>query len=220
MSSFVLKLLALVSMTIDHVGMVFFPFDPLFRVVGRMAFPIYAFLCAQGCIHTKNTDRYLLRLGAFALLSEIPYDLAGDGVLFSLQGQNVFFTLFLGALAVKLYRQSGRIRGVLLCVLASELLASDYGWYGVMLVFAFYYFADQRESMLLAFAILTVAFLGYIELATGSGFAALQVWCLSAAVPIWFYNGKRGPSGGKLLFYGYYPLHLLAIFLISHFNLL
>jgi hypothetical protein len=114
-SAFALKIIASIAMLIDHTGQVFpAPATPeLFRCIGRIAFPIYAFMAAQGCKHTGNINRYLLRLGAFALISEIPFDTAlfasGESLesAFSqvhfLYRTNVFYTLFFGVACVAVY---------------------------------------------------------------------------------------------------------------------
>lgn len=81
MSAFTLKLIALVTMIIDHVGAIFFPQFIWLRYIGRLSMPIYAFLLVQGYMHTRNFNRYALRMGIFALLSEVPYDLLFQGTL-------------------------------------------------------------------------------------------------------------------------------------------
>lgn len=111
LTGFHLKLVALVTMIIDHAGAVFFPGTGLFRTIGRIAFPIYAFLIAEGCRHTRNRRRYLMGLGLFALVSEIPFDLAFGDILVGeklprvdfLRHTNVFFTLFFAVAAIHIY---------------------------------------------------------------------------------------------------------------------
>lgn len=110
LTGFHLKLIALVTMVIDHVGAVF-PVSDTLRVIGRMAFPIYAFLIAEGCRHTRDRQRYLIRLGLFALLSELPFDWAFDVILIDerftkvdfLRHTNVFYTLFFAVAAIHIY---------------------------------------------------------------------------------------------------------------------
>ena len=91
-NTFTLKLIAILSMTIDHIGYLLFPKVTLLRIVGRIAFPIFAYLIAEGFVHTGDVKKYLLRLGIFAILSEIPYDLVISGNVLDLEQQNIFFT--------------------------------------------------------------------------------------------------------------------------------
>lgn len=119
MTGFHLKLIALITMFIDHIGAVFFPQVTLLRVIGRISFPLYAFLIAEGCRYTRNRGRYALGLGVFALISEIPYDLAlhpeflenglwGQNFLFQ---TNIFYTMFFAVASVHIFevlRRSAR----------------------------------------------------------------------------------------------------------------
>ena len=93
LTSFQLKWIAIFSMAVDHTGALLFPEAMWMRGIGRLAFPIFAFLLAEGYYHTHDVKRYLLRLWLFALISEIPYDLAFQGTLLESGSQNVFFTL-------------------------------------------------------------------------------------------------------------------------------
>ena len=105
MSGLWLKFLALLSMMADHTGMALFPQIQSLRLVGRLAFPLYGFLLAEGAAHTENSNRYLGRLLLFALLSEVPFDLACRNVFVYPQAQNVFFTLFLGLAACEILKR-------------------------------------------------------------------------------------------------------------------
>ena len=102
MSAFTLKLIALVTMIIDHVGAIFFPQFIWLRYIGRLSMPIYAFLLVQGYMHTRNFNRYALRMGIFALLSEVPYDLLFQGTWLEFQRQNILFTFLTALFVMKL----------------------------------------------------------------------------------------------------------------------
>ena len=169
MSAFLLKLIALISMMIDHVGVVYQPlFDfSLYRYIGRIAFPIFVFFVAEGCRRTSNLGKFVLRLGAFALISEIPFTLAlapmdrtpnslfdlGAYNLFS--NQNVFFTFFLGTVCVYLYQKFRDGLTQLLCIILipfivylGSRLNTDFGSTGVLFVFILYImpYSDQEDG--------------------------------------------------------------------------
>lgn len=122
LTGFQLKLIALVTMVVDHVGAVLLPQFGFLRAIGRTAFPLYAFLAAEGCRRTGDRNRYLLRLGLFALISEIPFDLAFGAFFIGerlprinlMDHTNIFFTLFFGVACVHildtLCRQPRRVR--------------------------------------------------------------------------------------------------------------
>ncbi|WP_195985126.1 TraX family protein [Clostridium sp. D33t1_170424_F3] len=212
MTGFQLKLLAMLTMLIDHAGMVLFPELTWMRVVGRLAFPLYCFLLAEGAVHTRNIKRYLCRLLAFAVLSEIPYDLACSRVWFDPWGQNVFFTLFFGLLAcaaLQWFQEKPALVLLLVgvLILAAELLFFDYGGFGVALVMAFYLCRANRVGGALAFT------------ALNTGFSLLNGMCLqlaapAAAIPMLLYNRKKGKAVNKWIFYGFYPGHLLLLFFL------
>ena len=95
-NSFWLKMIAITTMLIDHVGAVLLPQYPILRIIGRIAFPIFCFLLVEGFMHTHDVIRYMTRIGLFALISEIPFDLLFYGRILDGTHQNVFFTLFIG----------------------------------------------------------------------------------------------------------------------------
>lgn len=201
MTGFQLKLLAMLAMTADHIGAVFFPEIPLLRWIGRLAMPVLSFFIGEGLRHTRSPRRYLLRLTGFALLSELPFDLAFYGGI-EWGHQNVYFTLALGLLALWAIQSRG-MEGWLLALtaaLAAELLGCDYGMYGVLLILLLDRFHRARSEQLAAAALLNLAFFG------------LQTQTLSLiALPLlWLYNGKRGRDDRRL-FYLYYPAHLCVL---------
>ena len=201
MTGFQLKLLAILAMTADHIGAVFFPEIPLLRWIGRLAMPVLSFFIGEGLRHTRSPRRYLLRLTGFALLSELPFDLAFYGGI-EWGHQNVYFTLALGLLALWAIQSRG-MEGWLLALtaaLAAELLGCDYGMYGVLLILLLDRFHSARSEQLAGAALLNLAFFG------------LQTQTLSLiALPLlWLYNGKRGRDDRRL-FYLYYPAHLCVL---------
>lgn len=227
MSSFSLKLLALIAMLIDHIGGHLLPEFAILRIIGRLAFPIYAFLLAQGCHYTHNMRKYLARLLIFAFISEIPFDLLSTGKPFYFGDQNVYFTLFLGALGIYFYQLIKKKKhNVPLALLPSivmvglgYLLKVDYRFYGVALIIAFYVLNDLAGSksfgasgtgklvplVLIPFALFMAYWLGN----------AVFLYAMLAVIPLMLYNGKKGPSLPKYLFYTFYPAHMLVLYGIS-----
>ncbi len=241
LSTFVLKVIAVVSMAIDHTGAVLFPEVTLLRYIGRLAFPIYCFLISEGYVHTRNVPKYLMRLGLFALISELPFNLAFGGELFHFNSCNVFVTLFLGLFALILFDTVVKWEGIpqfasyLLALIpvaaiarTADTLGSDYGKYGVLLIFIFYIFRENRTSAILVFALSTVLKYDILSVSYGVGtmlfesgdrawyfVETTQLYCLLAAIPIGLYSGKRGYGGCKWLFYAFYPTHLIILWLLS-----
>ena len=209
-----LKLIAVVSMLVDHIGAVLLPQYIALRYIGRIAFPIYCFLLVEGYYHTRDVKKYLLRLSCFALLSEIPYDLAFRRMPFYWNKQNVFFTLSIGlaviALSDWLTDKSDRKEMVRIwqaivlmagCLLVSYI-KSDYTYIGVILILFFYLLHESRWQTVFALGIL----MG-MEYFSGS----IQWFAVTAAVPILLYNGGKGRSM-KYAFYLFYPVHLLVLY--------
>ena len=209
-----LKVIALISMTVDHIGYALVPGCAILRIIGRIAFVLYAFLLAEGCRHTHSMRAYIGRLAMFALISEIPFTLMVANRLFLWGRQNVFFTLFYAACSIGAARWiCSRIGGgkgrvlALFPLLAGMLLArafrSDYSWAGVLTVYIFYYL--NGYLLLQLFPVLA------LRLRQGW----LQSCGVAAFVPIALYNGEKGraPSWFKWVFYVYYPAHLFVIWL-------
>ena len=142
-----LKVIAMVFMIVDHVGVLFFRGNTDWRVVGRLAFPIYAWCLVVGMGYTRNPLRYTLRLLSLALISQPIYMLAMDH---SLTEGNVLFTLLLGQLAV--YGMQRRKFGSeywapVLAVLLTMILKVDYGYKGVLLIILLYLVKDRRQAV-------------------------------------------------------------------------
>ncbi len=211
-----IKLVAVFCMVVDHSAVVFSGrLTPasyfVLRCIGRLAFPLFVFLAADGCRRTKNRPRYLVRLLVFGAVSQLVYRPA-----LHLEGLNVLFTLAAGVAAVMLaewVRAGGAGRAPLGFLGAAALLACtpvlDYGWQGVLLLPLLYYASSRTYTAWSAAAILLLVY--------WPGQGREYWWYLLAAVasiPLMLaYNGRRG-YGGKAAQYGFYlfyPLHLLVL---------
>lgn len=210
MSAFTLKIIALVTMIIDHVGAVFFPNILWLRYIGRLAMPIYAFMLVQGYNHTRNFTRYAIRIAVFAVLSEFPYDFLFRNVWLEFGKQNVLFTFLCALLVMKALDASAKSRNIFLFIIAVSLiwlphfLKFDYGMYGTLMVLSFFLFQKYRGIDAIAFSALTYGKYTYDGNET-------QLWAIAASIPILLYNGKRGPVSMKYFFYIAYPAHLLVL---------
>lgn len=219
MNSSTLKILACIFMLIDHAGYVLFPNLIVMRIIGRLAFPIFAYFIAEGYRRTKDVTDYLGRLFLFALISQLPFIYA-----FNIQKLylNVFFTLAMGLYAVYAYDKNKNIYMVILIAIACQLIDTDYGAYGVILVFLFNRYHDDFKSMVKFVVLLTAAFqffeagVSYFTVSPQYLHDSLlfslviQPLSLFSLVLIKFYNGERGFKL-KYLFYAFYPLHLIVI---------
>ena len=184
---FYIKIIAILSMCVDHVGAVLFPQYIIFRIIGRLAFPLFAFLLVEGFIHTKNLKKYALRLGVFAFISEIPFDLAFSGKPFDFSHQNIFFTLFLALLfmivATKVYHSSLRLLLWILILATAYFGLVDYSFVGVLIVATIFYNYGKIKYQMLGFILVNLLFYG---------FTTVQAFACLAIIPMWFYNGEKG----------------------------
>ena len=216
MNATCLKTIALCSMLVDHIGTVIFPNIFLFSILGRLAFPIFCFFIAQGFVHTSHIKKYLLKLLGFSFLSEIPFDLALRGKLIDWQAQNVFFTLFLGLCALYLLEQTRErfplfgLAGITAIAALAQILHTDYGWYGVILIVLFYICRENRLLLCISFLFLNTGFHFWSHSST-------QIYAAFSLIPLCFYNGKRGNHPIPYFFYGFYPTHLLLLWGVRQF---
>jgi len=228
MSVFVLKIIACVTMLIDHFGAAIMmpalgdPWDVdtywLLRGIGRIAFPIFAYLIAQGCVHTKNIGKYLLRLGLLAIISEPFFSIAfrGGNIDF-LRNTNIFYTLFLGVAAIAICQKIremftgsfGEIASVFAVIPAMVLagwLNSDYSFYGVGIIFLIYIMhPESRMGRSVALS------LGMVALYFDN--LDFLIFSLVAVGLIALYDGKPGPNSAAIKwgFYFFYPAHIAAL---------
>lgn len=220
MSSFVLKLIAVISMLFDHSGYVIFNGFSAFNFIGRLAFPIFAFQLTQGYTHTKSLKKYFLRLFLFALISQIPFLLFRIKFVEDIFVLNIFFTLSLGLANIWIYDKN-KILGMISLILFStvaELLNFDYGAFGIIIIFIFYAFKNNKILMNFFFifsVILKYLFylLIYYNTIYFSSYLALCIFTILSIILINFYNGKEGKKV-KYLLYIFYPLHLLILYFL------
>lgn len=201
MTGFQLKLLAMIAMTLDHIGCIFFPRLPLAahdRPPGD-ADPLL--LHRRRLRHTRNPQKYLLRLVGFALISELPFDLAFYGRV-NWASQNVYFTLALGLMALRLLQSSSprRWAGLLAVGGAALLLRADYGLYGIAMILLLDRFRDSLSEQFASLALLNLLLFGF----------GMQSLSLLSLPLLCLYNGQRG-CDDKKFFYAYYPAHLLLL---------
>lgn len=230
LSGSTLKIIAMATMLIDHIGaavLLRYILDmqshissieqynqlvTLYRVlrgIGRISFPIYCFLLVEGFQKTRNLKRYILRLGIFAVIAEVPFDLCFTSQIFSLSHQSVMLTLLVGVITmwgVSLLERHVKNRMLLIlggaAVIAlgagaAELMNTDYGYLGIMCILVLY--ALRRVK--------------WVQIAGGCLVFLWEIWAPFAFIPVAFYNGKRGLRL-KYVFYLFYPLHLLLLYLI------
>ncbi len=214
-----LKWIAAISMVLDHIGCIcisqqMFPvLYNILRLIGRISFPVICFLLVQGLRYTRDKHRYFVRLLAWALLSEIPFDLAFYGKLVHLGAQNVLFTLALGLVVIALIdRMIGQekyfVGKTLLIMFVGMILANllklDYSYWGILTIMAFYlgqFQSTKRRRWLVIFI------------------CAMQgVFQLFAALALFFTENYSSEKKGKIpnnFFYWFYPVHLLILWVLS-----
>lgn len=223
LSGSMLKLIAMITMLIDHTAFILAPVLPfmkatlfafagrevtlywIMRRIGRIAFPIFSFLITEGYVHTRNKIKYGLNLLIFAMISEIPFNLM-CGQLFTLKYQNIFFTLFLGLLLIYILENvTNQFKKAILMAIVvgvSMFINCDYGLKGVLLILLIYLLkSNPVPQVILSYPLLS-----------SYGFAPL-----AAFLPINLYNGKRGFIKSSIIKYGFYvfyPVHIGILVII------
>ncbi|MGG4212372.1 TraX family protein [Paenibacillus alvei] len=196
--------LAMLTMLIDHVGLVFFPTDPAWRIAGRLAFPIYAYALYAGYTHTRDMQSYMLRLLGLALISQVPYMLA-----FDVLRPNVIWTLLASLLALAAASRLKHWTAVtclyVVSALVMELSQMDYGAYGLLLVLIYRY--TRSYMMIAAHFVLNVVYdmVHHANLQHFSLLSSILIVCFATGesefyswVPRWLWRS-------------FYPVHLAVI---------
>lgn len=223
----------------DHVGDAILGHFSPFNLIGRISFPIFAFQAVQGYIHTKDLKKHLFRLFTFAIISQAPFVLFLS--TFSTEFYlNVFFTFLLGLITLFLYDKcKNKVLGFLIVIIGSivaEVIKVDYGAFGILLIFVFYFFESDFEKIfgtksfkfsklnipykkiVMAILIVLLCFAKYIPQIIHDSNLTSHYWrCgLFTSLSLIFilaYNKKQGPKL-KYFFYIFYPLHLLILYFI------
>ena len=234
LSTFQLHIIAMLLMLCDHVWAALLPEQEWLTCLGRAAFPIFAFLIAEGVRQTKNLKAYMLRLLILACLSEIPFDLLYSGIPIYPYHQNVIWTLLIGLVAMAILESArqndpklnhglwmtGGLAVTAIAVLAAQVTMTDYYGYGILTIMLFY--ATRKQTWpsrikLIGMYVINVEMLGglcyQIHLASQTIEIQQQAFALLALIPIWLYQGRQGlhNEAVKTVFYGFYPAHMLVL---------
>ncbi len=238
LSSAALHIIAMVLMLMDHLWATLLPAQDWLTCLGRIAFPIFAFMAVEGYFHTRNFKKYALRMLLFAVISEIPFDLMYGGTWFYPVHQNVIWTLLLGLLGIRLMEAVRKKQKlwlyILVCVLTviaglavGTLGMVDYYGAGILTVFVFYFFRGRKWWCFLG----QLATLYYINVQILGGLMypitlfgmeleiCQQGLALFALLPIWLYRGRQGYHSKPFQYvcYAFYPAHMLILYLILAF---
>lgn len=206
-----LKIIACVTMLIDHMGAVLFPANPWLRVIGRISFPIFCFLLSQGIHYTHSKKKYFLRLALWMIPSELAYDYALRGS-FTWAHQSVMVTLLLGALMGLCIEKAPKLFYKLLLILPfaalAWLLRTDYSYRGIFTIALFLLTRDMPHK-------LPVQLIGLICVNCLPNPNTIQIFAVLSAIPIALYSGKKISRSRALQwgFYAFYPLHLAVLLL-------
>ena len=231
-SIFVLKMIAVVTMLLDHFAIIFCRGTShtvlyyCLRILGRLSFPIFCFVLVEGFFYTRNKLSHAIRLGIFAFISEVPYDMMYKS-FFDMSHQNAIFTLFFGFMVIwgldEISKQSFNYPKFLsdrykrntlnaifeLIIMAVGLgsvwiLNSSYSYGGVCLIMCLYVFRVHKIGRCISNLVFNMGFYGY----------GIQWFGVISAIPIAFYNGKKGRVGWKYFFYWFYPVHILLLVIL------
>ena len=235
-----LHIMAMAFMLCDHLWGTVVPGNNWLTVIGRLALPIFAFMIVEGYFHTKNLKRYILRLLVFAVISEIPFNLALGSSLFYPVHQNVLWGfliaigfIYLNELTRRIKRKALRIiigiivglNSLLFGALIGTITFVDFYFAGILTVLVFYFFRKRKWWCLIAqivcLWIINVEMLGglgwEIELFGKLIFITQQGAALLSLIPIWLYRGEQGYHAKwfKYFCYAFYPAHLLILGIIK-----
>ncbi len=214
-----LKIIALISMTIDHIGLIFFPENLVLRAIGRLAFPIFAYFIAEGAKHTSNYLKYFVRIFGLGIIFFIFYLCFMKMVYFS-----IFITFSISLILIGLYKlfiksisEKNTILGIsyllisagliLLSYFLTTIAKVDYGIFGILISVILYAFKKDIFKMIGLFVMLLI-----FSFANQVFPIYINVFCIISVLLLMLYNGEKGKLNLKYLFYFYYPLHLVTLY--------
>ena len=239
-TSIMLHILAMAFMLCDHLWGTIVPGNDWLTCIGRISFPIFAFMIVEGYFRTKNLKKYVLRLLLFAVISEIPFNLAMGSRIFYPIHQNVLWSflisigfIYLNELTKKISRKWLRViigiivggASVIFGFVIGIITFVDFYHAGILMVLTFYFFRHRKWWCYIG----QLVCLWYIntEILGGFGyelsifgkefFLMRQAFALLALIPIWLYRGKQGYHSKPLqyFYYAFYPAHLLILGIIK-----
>lgn len=242
MSSFLIKIIALVCMTLDHAGDLLIGEFSFLNIIGRIAFPLFAFQLVLGYTHTKDVKKYLFRMIIFAIISQIPFTFMTFYSNTDVHLLNVFFTFIIGILVLLIYDAKQihaifRILAIIGLTILAQVINVDFQACGILLILLIYIFYDNKNvpkkydkddiltypynlsplsrKIILASGILILAFCKHLNYFADFPQEAFQLsmFTFLPTIFMFLYNGKKGPSL-KYLFYIYYPLHIIVLVLL------
>lgn len=222
LSANALKYIAIAAMLIDHIAWCFVDtysfWGQVMHVIGRLTAPIMCYFIAEGYHYTKNVKKYLLRLGVFAVISWFPFVFMETGQLFLqyFYMQSVIFTFFLGLLALAVIHSESLIqpiKAMLLLIIFILSLIGDWFYLAIVWIIIFDKYRGNIKKQLLFFVISAVIMDSLFIVIIPLSEMLFQYGVLLAAIPLYFYNGKRGKGGSfnKWFFYVFYPLHMAIL---------
>lgn len=198
MNTFQIKLIAVILMVIDHVGYFLFPDILILRIIGRLSFPLFAFLIVKGYGYTRNKWRYFFRLFIFANIIQTPS-------FFIEMPFNIFYTLSFGLLSIiVIHLKKPMIERIFFLVgiaLVVDIIQPDYALYGVLLIIILHVLEDRWLLLIAVTSILAILFYGYDN---------IQIFAVFSLGIMYLYNKKEGPRW-KIFFYSFYPVHMVFL---------
>ena len=227
-----LKHLAIVTMVIDHIGVVLLPDWFILRVIGRLSFIIFCFLLAEGAVFTHSRTKYTIRLLLIALVSIVPFSYAKYGEWFNFEDLNVFFVLASSVMMLSLFdlcknkpfEYIYKLLIVILFGVVGYLVGFEYNLYGYALVACFYKFRGNKVAIWWGATVATLVALPLFKIFVESSrpinaivYSVLEAIGLISLLFIFAYNGERGKQLPKWFYYLFYPAHLGILILLKYF---